>query len=182
MFDKMYHLKKSASFSQRGDCYIHTEMKGGKHPQTVLCGDLQAMLWGICAEINRIGELSGTGFDETVSAVMAMKRIGFETARKECGEEMPRITPPEEKAIRESNKREADRANTKAHELEIELATTKAQIDKLNAQKKFIKQQAEERERQLMKEKQALSREITGLEARLREMEKQALWGNDDGR
>lgn len=72
MLNKEQHQKAARQFCGKDCCYIHTEMKNGKHCETVLAGDGAAILHGICGEIHRAAQLGGMTFDETLGIIKEM--------------------------------------------------------------------------------------------------------------
>lgn len=90
--DKKLIKELAESFVREGDCFIHTEMKNGKRPETVLSGDLLGIAWGIAAEINRLSELAKTTFDETTQLILLMHHnTGYKNARDMLGGEYKEI-------------------------------------------------------------------------------------------
>lgn len=74
--DMQEFLDESASFKNSGDAYIHSEMRNGKKPETILAGDILGMLWLVRAELARISQLTGTSFEDTVAAMVTMDHLG----------------------------------------------------------------------------------------------------------
>ena len=72
-------------FSKQGDCFIHTEMRHGKGCETILAGDMQAIMWGIKAELTRwsekvgcpyhdaLGMLAAFGYEKTLGSALGME-------------------------------------------------------------------------------------------------------------
>lgn len=69
MLNKEMHMKAAQQFAAENSCYIHTEMKNGKHCETILAGDGVAILHGICGEIHRAAQLGGMTFAETLDII-----------------------------------------------------------------------------------------------------------------
>lgn len=65
-------LAEAEAFTGPGDCYIHAEMKDGKHCELIIAGGGQALVFGIAGTINRLAEKSGTSFQEVIEAVQIM--------------------------------------------------------------------------------------------------------------
>lgn len=90
--DKKLIKELAKDFVREGDCFIHTEMKNGKQPETVLSGDLLGVAWGIAAEINRLSELTQTTFDETAQLIVMMHHeTGYKNAWDMLGGEYKEI-------------------------------------------------------------------------------------------
>lgn len=78
MLNKEMHRKAAQQFVAENSCYIHTEMKNGKHCETVIAGDGAAVLHGICAEIHRAAQLGGMKFEETLEIIKEMHEMKTE--------------------------------------------------------------------------------------------------------
>lgn len=75
MIDREKRMREAAQFRGENSCYIHTEMKNGRNCETVLAGDGVAILHGICGEINRVTQISGATFEETLETIREMHNI-----------------------------------------------------------------------------------------------------------
>lgn len=72
MIDKKARMQEAERFKREGDCYIHTEMKGGGNCETILAGDGLAILHGINAAISRLARISGSSYDATLETLRDM--------------------------------------------------------------------------------------------------------------
>ena len=73
MIDHEKKLKEAEEFNSSGDCYIHVEMKNGKKCERLVGGDGLAIIHGLVGVIEKIGELTGNSFDDTMMAINEYK-------------------------------------------------------------------------------------------------------------
>ena len=80
--DKERLMLEANNFVGDGFGYIHSEMKNGKQPKLILCGDTIAILWQVCGIINRISEITGTTFYETASLTFNLPGTGYRKTKE----------------------------------------------------------------------------------------------------
>lgn len=180
MKDKAYHINAAKEFQGEGSCYIHTEMKNGRNCETVLCGDMIAMLHGIGAEINRLSELTHTTFEDTLVAVNASFKIGLENAMEIMKGEDRKVVEghdweEEWKAEKEKElSKQANLANlalkAKLKELEEDNISVHNQMEIL---KKKHKAEIKERDNRI----QELTKELIDLEHRFDKQAEELMFG-----
>lgn len=178
MIDKTYHMEKAKDFCHANDCYIHTEMRNGKMPETILCGDFHAIMWGIVAEINRIGEKIGADWHTTLGMINALRHYGYEEATRGIDKSDTPVIDGEDwqeqwkEAIRLE---ETKRANIEVANLKVDLKKAEKTISQLTNQLAYAKKEWERKETVLTQEKAELSKECKALENRMKAMEKASL-------
>lgn len=84
MLDRSARMKEAAQFSGEYSCYIHTEMKNGGKCETVLAGDGVAILHGICGEIERVAQISGATFEQTLDTIREMHGMSELWRNRKC--------------------------------------------------------------------------------------------------
>jgi hypothetical protein len=181
--DKNYHMKESANFCEEGSCYIHTEMKNGKKPMTVLCGDFLAMLWGVNAELYRIGELTNTDYAHAWSLARIIEEQGYQNVRNELYKDgskakfVPGHDVEEEwKAEKEEElKRQANVANVM---LMAEMEELRKRNTSLNNQMVDIKKNCEKTIKYKDNQIKELTKELNALEHRFDELSKRMMFGS----
>lgn len=168
--------KESADFCKEGDAYIHTEMKCGKSPQTVLCGDIMGMLWCVGGELHRISEITHTSFDDCLNMTAVLHEEGYKAIRKKAGDEPFKQFETEDWYKKAKDKAEKE-ANIKAHNLEVDIKNLKESIktlEKINKNLAVEKQRASE---QHTKDVAELNKKIRKLEKENDELCKKIEWG-----
>lgn len=173
MTDRDLLKNMALPFKNEGDCFIHTEMRNGRNCETVICGDLQAIMWGIKAELTRwaektgcpymdaIGILASLGYYSTFGAV-----AGYEGEVKPLNAEYEKDV--KEKAQKKAEKEAASRYAQTIAEYDNELTLLKMQVTQMKAQ----------HERELLtkdRKIKALSKDNLALEHRIDEIIKQRL-------
>lgn len=154
----LMHKEKSAQFQSDGSAYVHTEMKDGKTPQTILCGDFMAMLWCIQAEINRISELTNTSFGQTLSIIAMNYKLGKDNVdilTKDMPSKSVKGSFAEmEDAIRKEVQRKDSKLEDKIDKLKSELKSAKSANDilkvKLEKQEKEHFLELQKKEKKIM--------------------------------
>lgn len=183
MIDRAYHKNAAKEFQEEGSCYIHTEMKNGKGCETLICGDMIAMLHGIGAEIGRLSELTHTTFEETLAAVNTVFKIGPENAMEaikdgerkaiEGHDWAEEFLAQKEKAIR----KQANFANmtlkAKMKEMEEDNISVHNQMETL---KKKHKAEIRERDTRI----QNLTKELEELEHRFDKQAQELMFGRKE--
>ena len=67
---------RAAEFSEPGCGFIHSEMRDGDHVETVLNGEMTAIMSPICAIIDRLANISNSEFKELACLIMGMPDHG----------------------------------------------------------------------------------------------------------
>ena len=174
MIDKQYHKDKAMEFCGANSCYIHTEMKDGKYPETVLCGDFHALMWGVVAEVSRMSEKMGADWYTTLGMINALHNFGYDEITKGLDKSnMPTYegTDYQEEMVKQIRLEETKRANIEVANLKVDVAKLEKENRNLTDRLALVKKESSKREETLRKEKLQISKECKELESRLREME-----------
>lgn len=72
------HEKEAQRFLGENDCYIHAEMKGG-NMELIVSGQMLGIIHAVSKMVERLSELTGQSFDDTLQAVKLWELAKMET-------------------------------------------------------------------------------------------------------
>jgi hypothetical protein len=173
MTDRDLLKNMALPFKNEGDCFIHTEMRHGRNCETVICGDLQAIMWGIKAELTRWSEKTGCPYMDAIGILASLGYHSTFGAVTGCDGEVKPLNADygkdvKEKAQAKAEKEAASRYAQTLAEYDNELTLLKMQVTQMKAQHE---KEIQARERKI----KALSKDVLALEHRIDEIIKQRL-------
>lgn len=88
MLNKDFYLKEAEKFQGEGDCFIHIEMKNGKHCERLCGGDIVAILHGTVGLIDNLARYTNSTFADVLKDIRGYKKAmdkqgGFDGGRKD---------------------------------------------------------------------------------------------------
>lgn len=156
------------------EALVYAEKQKNKPAEIAIAGDFITMLYAIGGIINRVGEKTGTSFEETIIAVNAIRQMGLENAKEAMkGSEKEFIEgedwQEEWKAAKEKE------ISKSVVALTAELEREQTRVVNLNNQIVDIKKQNAETLKAKDKQIAELTKELTALEHRFDELSQKML-------
>ena len=176
--DKERIKKEAEEFVDPNSGYLHSEMKDGKSPKLIMSGSLIANMWQISGMINRISELRGMPFRDTLYSIESLHIYGYKQVMKElAGDKFEFMEGQDtlEEWKKEERKKLTKEANVNNMTLAFKIAELEKKNTSLNNQLVDAKKGYERNLKAKNKEIDKLNKEILKLEHRLKEMEKATL-------
>ena len=178
--DKERIKKEAEQFVNPNSGYLHSEMKDGKAPMLIMSGSCIANMWQICGMVNRISELSGMTFQDTLEAIESLHIYGYKNVMKQLAGDKFEFMEGQD-TLEDWKKEERKKITKEANANNMTLAFKIAELEKekisLNNQLVDVKKGFEKKIRAKNAEVDRLNKEILKLEHRLKEMEENNIFG-----
>lgn len=182
--DKERLMNEAKEFNKEGYGYRHSEMKDGKAPRLVMCGDTFSVMWMVCGIINRLAEITKNPFNETAYVIMQLHQTGYQNVKS-----MLKGTPYktfegenfEEKWKAEKEKEIRREVASDSITLALNLTEMQKKNTSLNNQLVDLKKDYTKKLKTKDDEIKKLNKEILALEHRMKEMEEQRLFPFREG-
>ena len=176
--------KRAAEFSEPGCGFIHSEMRAGGHVETVLTGEMTAIMWQVCAIIDRLAKMSDSDFTELACLIMGMPQHGGYSVISQAMEEpdwlaamAKRMDAMQDLKAEPEKEKAPETMLIKDHERDVAMLQSKlteAEL-RLETQNEVHKAQVRAKDANI----KALNKEILRLEHELKDLEERQHFGQE---